>query len=84
MKPENAPPPMPARKARIISSQYGAVGDWTRTPQPRVEASSSSDVSVTILRVPRIGGSVIHTSRNRPAERPGMAAIQYSWESLKV
>ena len=33
-------------------------------------------VSATILRVPILGGSTIHTSRNSPPERPGMAAIQ--------
>jgi hypothetical protein len=37
---------------------------------------SSRLVSDTILRVPMMGGSTIHTSRNSPAARPGIAAIQ--------
>ena len=38
--------------------------------------SSSREVSETILRVPRIGGRIIHTRRRSPPARPGMAAIQ--------
>ena len=44
---------------------------------------SSRVVSVTIFRVPRIGGSTIQTSRRRPPASPGMAASQYSWSLVK-
>ena len=60
------------------------MGDCTRTPHPRVEATRSRVVSETILRVPMMGGSTIHTSRKRPADRPGIAAIQYSCVVLKL
>ena len=44
---------------------------------------SSKVVSETIFRVPMMGGRVIQTRRKRPAARPGMAAIQYSWFFVK-
>ena len=78
MKPENAPPPMPARNERPIRRQYGTSGLVTSKPQPSTGRISSSVVSVTSLRVPILGGSTIHTRRRMPPERPGMAASQYS------
>lgn len=76
MNPEKAPPPMPARNASTMSSQYGAVGLSTRTPHPRMGKISSAVVAATILRVPMTGGSTIQMIRMKPAARPGMAAIQ--------
>ncbi len=76
MNPENAPPPMPERNASPMRRQYGTSGLVTSKPQPRTGRMSRRVVSATILRVPILGGSTIHTSRSRPPDRPGMAAIQ--------
>ena len=76
MNPENAPPPMPDRNDRVNSHAYDVSGFCTAMAQPINGNSSSSVVSVTSLRVPRMGGSTIQVNRSSPADRPGSATNQ--------
>jgi hypothetical protein len=76
MNPENAPPPIPDRKARVRSQANEVLESWTAIPQPTTGISSRAVVSVTSLRVPMIGGSTIQPMRISPPERPGMAVSQ--------
>jgi len=46
------------------------------TAQPANGMTSKAVVSVTIFRVPMMGGRIIHSRRSPPPESPGMAAIQ--------
>jgi len=41
--------------------------------------SSNTVLIHTSLRVPKIGGRNIQTSRSDPPARPGIAVSQYSW-----
>ncbi len=76
MKPENAPPPMPASAARQSSHQKGVSGLPTAWAHPMSGRTRSRVVIVTSLRVPMRGGSTIHTSRRVPPASPGMAVSQ--------
>src|SRR5699024_1075419 len=62
----------------------GTSGLVTSKPHPTTGNSSSRVVSATILRVPIFGGNTIHRRRRAPPDRPGIAAIQYSWDWVKV
>ena len=79
MNPLKTPPPIPARAASISRTANEVSGFCTAIPHPSSGSSSSALLSQTSLRVPRIGGRNIHTSRSDPPARPGMAASQYNW-----
>lgn len=76
MNPENTPPPMPERKARVSSHQYGVEESCTAKNQPSMGMINSSDELKTSLRVPRMGGKNMKMRRKIPHANPGMAVSQ--------